>query len=240
MSKGKPEFLPDFFVTPWQIWQAKSVPPVAEKVFAIIYWYERMKDGTCTANNATIARILGSSNANSVSNAIAKLIDSGFVTASYGPNGDRLALNTTVSYTLHQTVEPPTSNDVPPLHQTVYDNKNIKLEKIYTSETSDEIAKLYRGWLIEMVIGAGVWLGIDTDSRTGEIEIAAKKVRLTPKRKAKIATRLESLGYSVCANAIKHLAQSEWHRGDNNTGWKATIEWLFNSDEKTEEWANRK
>lgn len=213
---------------------------MAEKVYSVIYWYEKMRDGTCTASNSTIARILRKGNSSSVSNAIAKLIDAGFVTAEYDPaSGIRTSMNTFVGFYPTPNDGPPTPNDVGTLHQMMEHNKNNKKNNPIVLFSS-EITKLYEGYLIEFIIGIDVWVNADGDLRTGLLTAARSKVRLTEKRKAKIASRLEDLDFTKCAAAIKHVAQSEFHRGENDRRWMASIEWIFSSVEKTEEWSNKK
>lgn len=103
----------------------------------------------------------------------------------------------------------------------------------------ENIDRLYKGWLIEMVIGNQQWLVADADSRLSLLDGAKRKVRLTPMREDKLARALDQLDYSFCAKAIKNIAQSSHHRGENDRGWKATLEWLFQKVEKVEEFANR-
>lgn len=103
----------------------------------------------------------------------------------------------------------------------------------------ENIDRLYKGWLIEMMIGSGKWLLADADSRSSLLDGAKTRCRLTPKREGKLAARLDSLGIELCAKAIKKIGQSDFHKGQNDRKWKATIEWLFSTDEKVEEFANR-
>lgn len=233
----KPEFMPEFFITPWQVSVDESITPLAEKVFSIIYWYEKMKDGYCHANNATIAKIAHKGTAKSISNCIQSLINAGYIAAEYNDKGERVALMTLIGF----TVNPPLKNGggLPPK---VEHNKNKELD-ILTSETigeTEEIKNLYKGWLIEMVIGVEVWVNAGGEKRDSLLAAAERKVRLTPKRRQKMLLRLRELGFSTCAKALKNLGKSDWHKGENDRGWKATIEWLFNSIEKTEEWSNQK
>jgi len=242
----KPEFMPDFFTIPWQVWTDKNITPLGAKVFAVVYWYERMKDGYCHANNATIARIVGSGNTVSISNALKVLVERGYLDATYdGITGNRTALSTLIAYGETPSLfnDAPSSNDDAPHHQMMNDNKNIKKEHSIMSDSEKlDIEKLYRGWLIEMVIGFAVWQGFQDDpqARRDYLVTARKKVRLTEKRRQKMLSRLRELGMADCIKAIKNVANaSDFYRGNNDNKWKATIEWLFNSTEKTEEWANK-
>lgn len=217
----------------------KTIPPMAEKVYAVIYWYDKLKDGYCHASNATIAKNIGSTNSASVSRAIAVLIEGGYVAGEYDPvSGDRLAL-----IPLVHLAKGGIPNGKGPLYQMANDNKNNIEKKSYVvdfnSETFDDpVHRLYKGWLIEMVIGARKWLGTtDLSARVALLEAAARKTSLTPKRYQKMSLRVGELGIDSCVKAIQKIAQSEWHRGENDNKWKATIEWLFGSREKTEEWS---
>ena len=200
----------------------------------MIHWYGKLKDGYCHASNATIAKNIGSTNAKSVGNAIAKLIEAGYVHAEYNDVNDRIALFPLVDY---QVTLP--SNDGGGFHQMMPHNKNNKKESKIIKKFRDDIDRLYKGWLIEMVIGSRKWLGASESERSQLLESAAKRCTLTPKRKQKLAARLDNLEFSVCAKAIKKIAESDFHKGQNDRKWKATLEWLFNTDEKVEEFANR-
>lgn len=107
------------------------------------------------------------------------------------------------------------------------------------AEVDENVEKLYKGWLIEMVIGSRVWKITNETDRLVLLEKARTKVKLSPARNKKLAARIDSLGFLVCAKAIKNTAKSSFHTGDNDTKWKATIDWLFKGDGKVEEMANR-
>lgn len=67
-----------------------------------------------------------------------------------------------------------------------------------------------------------------------------KPVKLTEKRKAKIKARLADFTVDELKRAIDNLAQDPWIMGDNESGkFYATIEYVFRSTEKTEEWINK-
>ena len=238
----KPTILPDFLIKPWQLIVDEDITPYGADVFGVIYWYERMKDGYCHASNASIAKILHKGNAKSVSNCIAVLIEKGYVVAEYDPStNERVSMVTLIG--MYAT--PPSTNGAPPLnngaplHQPMEHNKNNKKEIKTIQKNRENIDRLYKGWLIEMVIGSRKWLEADADSRASLLDGAKAKCRLTPKREGKLAARLDSLGIELCAKAIKKIGQSDFHKGDNDRKWKATIEWLFSTDEKVEEFANR-
>lgn len=227
-------FYPDFFITPRVIWLDQSIPPMAEKVYSVIHWYGKLKDGYCHASNATIAKNIGSTNATSVANAIAKLVEAGYVHAEYNERNERVALVPLIEYGVT-----PSSNDEGGLHQMMTHNKNNKKESKNIKKFRNEIDRLYKGWLIEMIIGSGKWLRADADSRTSLLDEAGKKCRLTPKREQKLARAIDNLGIELCAKAIKKIGESDFHKGKNDRKWKATLEWLFNTDERVEEFANR-
>lgn len=240
----KPTILPDFLIKPWQLIVDEDITPYGADVFGVIYWYERMKDGYCHASNASIAKILHKGNAKSVSNCIAVLIEKGYVIAEYDPStNERVSMITLIG--MYAT--PPSTNGTPPLnngaplHQPMEHNKNNKKESKIIKKFSNEINRLYKGWLIEMVIGRQKFMATaeGSQARADLLESASRKTRLTDKRKQKLAARLDSLGVELCSKAIVNIGRSDFHRGVNDRKWKATIEWLFNTDEKVEELANR-
>ena len=241
-NQDESKFKPEFLIIPMVVWQDKSLPAMAEKVYTVIYWYSRMKDGYCHASNKTIADMIGKTNAKSVSNQVALLKECGYIDVVYGKNLQREAIIPLHHFMdpLHETV------DTPPRNRGL--NKNIELEKEkkptkkvdFSAELVDDVHRLYKGWLIEMVIGSRKWLATPEDSRVKTLESAAQKTRLTEKRVSKIQARLALADFTTCAKAIRNCGASDWHRGKNDRGWVATLEWLFHSDERIEEFANRK
>lgn len=69
----------------------------------------------------------------------------------------------------------------------------------------------------------------------------ASRFKLTPKRKQKLKLRLNELGRDRFKQAYHAIAASNWHRGDNERGWKIDDDpyWLLGSAELAEKWANK-
>lgn len=206
----------------------------------------------CYASNAMLAARVNLGE-RGLQKAVKRLIDSGYV-MNVGFNGRQRFLQAvynmapkpgnsdTNKQTSHEpefVAETNSSTSIDNNEKTIEKTKEKK--KISEDEKLD-IEKLYRGWLIEMVIGFAVWQGFQDDpqARRDYLATARKKVRLTEKRRQKMLSRLRELGMADCIKAIKNVASaSDFYRGNNENKWKATIEWLFNSTEKTEEWANK-
>jgi hypothetical protein len=73
---------PDYYHIPALV--AESVSPHESFVWAIIYWFEKMKDGRCYASNERIAEALPyQSSPQSVTNALMKLESMGFIKREY-------------------------------------------------------------------------------------------------------------------------------------------------------------
>ena len=177
-----------------------------------------------------------------VSNQIALLKERGYIDVVYGKNLQRESIVPLHEFgrTLHETMEGGPRNDG--LNKNIYKEREKKPTKKvdFSAELVDDVHRLYKGWLIEMVIGSRKWLATPEDSRVQALESAAQKTRLTAKRVSKIQARLASADFTTCAKAIRNCGASDWHRGKNDRGWVATLEWLFHSDERIEEFANRK
>lgn len=50
-------YQPDFLITPYEVHACKGLRPSDSTIYAVVYWFERMKDGKCKASNETIARV---------------------------------------------------------------------------------------------------------------------------------------------------------------------------------------
>lgn len=56
--------------------------------------------------------------------------------------------------------------------------------------------------------------------------------KLTDSRKKKIRRRLKEYSVDVLLKAIDNVANSPWHTGDNDRGWKADLDWIIRSEEQ--------
>lgn len=229
-------FTPDLFIIPGVVMLDPELQPLDSKVYAAIYWLERLRDGRCFASNATIGKIVGSSSSG-VANALTRLRDQGYIQSVVDDKGARKALVTLVH--LSRT---PYSNEEGGVPQS--SNIGNKKESKISSETLEEVTKIYKLWCIYMIVDPEVRSHGTTDSRSAALAEATKRYRLTPKRRDAVARRLKDAGYEQLVRAIKSISQSPFHRdGIDNRGeegtWRATLEWLCGSYEKVEEWANK-
>lgn len=75
----KPEFIPVFTIALHDEHLSKHDC----LVLGTIYWYEKLKDGICTASNESIGKIIGSKSPNSIGNSINKLDTLGYISCTY-------------------------------------------------------------------------------------------------------------------------------------------------------------
>jgi hypothetical protein len=64
------------------------------------------------------------------------------------------------------------------------------------------------------------------------------KYRATPDRSKKIKLRLKTYNLDEIKTSIKNMKASKFHNGDNDRGWKATIDFIIRNDEKIDEFLN--
>lgn len=69
-------------------------------------------------------------------------------------------------------------------------------------------------------------------------DIYPKGFTLTRKRKKQILARLKVFDIDSIKLAVDNLHVSDFHKGNNDRGWKATIDFLIRSDEQIDTWAN--
>lgn len=69
-------------------------------------------------------------------------------------------------------------------------------------------------------------------------KVNVNRYKLTPGRKSKIKARLEDAGKDLLEEAIKKTSRSAWHRGENNRGWKADLDFIIRNYEQVEKLAN--
>lgn len=71
-------------------------------------------------------------------------------------------------------------------------------------------------------------------------ELFDTKYQPTKGREEKLKLRLKSFSIEEIFTAVEKLAASKFHRGTNDRGWVATPDFLLRSDEKVDEWLNKK
>lgn len=223
-------FTPDLFIVPATVMLDADLQPLDSKVYAVVYWFERLRDGRCYASNNTIAKVVTSSSSG-VRQSLYRLEEKGYIKMSYDDNNHRTGIITLVQ--MRRGVANETGGVSEMRHKD--NNKESKL----SSETLAQVKKVYMAWLKVMVVDPEIRFRGSTDDRRSALEAAAKSYRFTPKRRDAIARRLKDAGEPMLVRAIVSLGKSDFHRGDNDNGWKATIEWLCGSYEKVEEWAGK-
>ena len=237
VAEQQPTFTPDFLYTPGIVAFDPDLQPLDSKVYSIIHWLERLKDGRCYASNSTIAKIVFSSSSG-VANSLSRLRDKGYIACIYDDKGRRKEIRTLVFNTVN-----PYSNEEGGLTQmSNIKNKNRKsnIKSNLTDEQKDEIVKIYKLWCIYMLVDPETRVNGTTDARKLALQEASKRYRLTQKRRVAIAHRLKDAGYEMIVRAIKSIAQDPFYRdGENDREWKAGLEFLCRSYEKVEEWANK-
>lgn len=83
MESKRVLFAPEFLITPIQVIRDKSLSPLDHNVYAVCYWFERLKDGKCTASNDTIAEVLGLEHGRSIQRSLEKLESAGYIKRFY-------------------------------------------------------------------------------------------------------------------------------------------------------------
>ena len=233
-------FRPDFLYTPGIVAFDNDLQPLDSKVYSVIFWLERLRDGRCFASNKTIAKLTNSSSSG-VANSLVRLRNKGYIVAIYGEDSQRKEIKTLVFNTVN-----PYSNEeggVTQMSNIGNNTKNTLLSDL-TNEQKDEMEKIYKLWLIYMIVDPKIRLYGEAETRRRALLEAAKSYRFTPKRREMVARRLKDAGYEMMYRAIKNLASSPYHRnGVRYDGavdtFRASLEFLCRSYERTEEWANK-
>ncbi len=114
--------------------------------------------------------------------------------------------------TVTSTVNIPSSNR----HQTVTkQEERIKNKNKTLVETPEQVREIYDHYLQVF----------DKNETT---------YKLTDKRKLKIKARLRDSSKQMILEAIDRVGASEWHRGDNDRGWKADLDFIIRTYEQVE------
>jgi len=95
---------PDFLITPYEVHACEDLRPSDSPVYAVAYWFEKMRGEKCIASNATIAEIAKVSE-RAVGGSLERLEKNGFIRRIYNPDGSRAEIKTLVSYTKREHKE---------------------------------------------------------------------------------------------------------------------------------------
>lgn len=82
------EYRPDFVLIPYPVYTDQRLESIDRVIYGIIYWFEHMKDGRCTASNETLGRVAGVS-PRSIPNALMRLEQHGYIRRSYKDDSNR-------------------------------------------------------------------------------------------------------------------------------------------------------
>lgn len=144
---------PDFLIIPHQVYTNNKLQPLDWGVYGVCYWFEKLKDGKCTAGNGTIAEVLnlGRSNtqqvsAGSVANSLIRLEEQNCIRRIFADKNRRRRkeIQTLVAY-VSPNNETVSSNDERQVSSNDEQNKKTKKEKKKTILQS-ELKKVLTVW----------------------------------------------------------------------------------------------
>lgn len=193
--------------------------PTAWRIFEYLCLmaYKNRPQGCVVTGRDKIANTLGG-NSSTVYKALKRLESNNMIEVSVTGrrsvinicNWDKFQANGNTSSNNSVTTKEQQSN---PLNKNKIKNKNISTN--VDKSKSDDIQRLYD--LFIQLFGRN-----------------ENQYKLTVKRKAKLSTRLNDAGFEMVEQAIRKMADSPFHRGDNDRGWQADLDWIIKSYEQVE------
>lgn len=226
-------FTPDVFIIPGQVMLDPNLQPLDSKVYAAVYWFERLKDGRCFASNAAISKIVGSSS-NGVNNSLSRLRGAGYLICTYDDQKHRTSISTLVK--MHKG----TSNEVGGVPETRYRDNNTKGNSSYSAEEKEQALKLHKTYIRLFKVDSDDLAYADQEQKLTLLRKALANYKLTDKRLSKVVPRLRDAGYDMCHAAIVNAAKNPWNHGENDRAWKLDLyDYLFRNYEQVEKWANQ-
>lgn len=175
-------YTPDFLITPYEVHAHKGLRPSDSTIYAVVYWFERMKDGKCTAGNDTIARV-ACLKERSVGAGLERLEENGFIERVYEDAGrtKRLEIKTLVHMTRNAADASPrmykTSKRAKIKPEQMAPGAIIKVDEHITKEpTPGELARdffapsgtvsMYRNAILDELVGK---TGVERDALLAEV-----------------------------------------------------------------------
>jgi len=119
-------YQPDFLITPYEVHACKGLRPTDSTIYAVVYWFERMKDGKCKAGNETIARV-SRCGERAVSGGLERLERFGFIQRIYEDQARTIRLE--IKTLVHMTRGKPLKDEVPVMKATKKSKINQEVMK---------------------------------------------------------------------------------------------------------------
>ena len=129
--------------------------------------------------------------------------------------------------------------------------------------TPSKYLEIYKNELVGLSVGIPKVDKVATQDRIGKVRLGKNRIekntitsdevnsiieefnktfsrsyRVTPDRSKKIKLRLKTYTLDEIKTSIKNMKASKFHNGDNDRGWKATIDFIIRNDEKIDEFLN--
>lgn len=170
----------------------------------------------CTASNATIAAETGLKES-TVKTIVCMLCRSLWISIERNENGMRKKMDPLLEplIPIHGALIPIHAKRESPL--TIINNNNKQLN----NNTSKDLAATQRVF-----------------DHYVKLFNASQTYKLSDGRRRKLQARLSDAGEALLTKAITNTANSAWHRGENDRGWKADLDFIIRSYEQVERLAN--
>jgi len=145
---------PDFLIIPYQLIEDTRINPIEERLYAVIYWYSKLKNEKCTASNETLAKMCKTTS-RVVANSLTSLEKFGYIKRTYKDElrKVRIEILPLISFSrvspTDDTVSPTGDTRVSPTDE---QNKNIynKNSKQYSEPARKEVSPLIPSVIKEM------------------------------------------------------------------------------------------
>lgn len=109
---------------------------------------------------------------------------------------------------------------------TVFDNSNSNFNSNSNLKNKDNKAEVQKN--IQLVYAFFI----------DKFERNPQQYKLSPQRKAKLQARMKDAGLEMLMKAVANVANSPFHMGDNERGWKADLDFIIRSYEQVERLSN--
>lgn len=91
---------------PIQLYDDAEIEPMDRDVYAVVYWYEHLKDGECKASNDSIACVINGASTRAIQNSLTKLEERGYIARDYKDEAqrNRLRIRTLIAFKYNKDV----------------------------------------------------------------------------------------------------------------------------------------
>ena len=129
---------PDFLIIPYQLIEDANITAVEERLYAVVYWYSKLKNEKCTASNETLAKMCKTTS-RVIANSLTNLEKFGYIKRTYKDEARRV--RSEICPLISFSRVSPTDDRVSPTDDTRVSPTDEQNKNIYNKNSKEYISE---------------------------------------------------------------------------------------------------